>query len=640
VFNGIKNIDRQLQRLTAQSPWLPRAFVVLLMAAALSVFCSIFYFANYHTRKATLLVFLTAAVGDLLIMRYGRTEKHAAWDRGMAAVFLATAIALCALQLLSVWRHGIGNYWCLGGLLPYSDPGGYYHGARSLIELGILDDFSSRRPLAPSFYGLLLWLTNQNLQAALLIAASLVGIAVYFPAIELFRRYGITAGAIMLFALFGHIGEYLNTTLTEPIGYLAGTCAFVFLLRGISDKRRGETLWGLALLGLALSVRSGPMLVPPLIILLAGFVFGASRRFSWSTATAGALVTVFSLSVSVAVIAQVNPGTASNYNGSFAYTLYGLATGKRALTQPKLDHPELNDPGLAEAQRSKAVYRYAFREIRAHPATFFSEILGGYRTAARRAPDWFSPLYPLTRKTACLGLFLVALLSLAFSGKNERRTRRLLLLSVLGMAITLPIMLDGGSRILSAAEPFMCGTIAIGIALLVGRVGAAVRGHGAQESHTNRASNTGLLPFSVAIALLLVGGPFLLKAISRGKNHPAITAAAGQKTAEPDGARILFRASKGTFVHLTGDSSKNWMPEVRISAFKAWAQYKGFKKVVPGQYVGSIFNLLLKNEYAYLVLDQDPSRFAGRYCLVSAKAIVDEECNVYEGKITVVLPAR
>jgi hypothetical protein len=111
-----------------------------IIGSASALFCAVYHFQNYHARKTAIILFCAGLIGDIFRNRYIHTGSNPWYFRSVSLVFLLSSITLCVLHLVSVWQHAIGNYWCFGGLLPYSDPGGFYHGARSLIEYGKQQD--------------------------------------------------------------------------------------------------------------------------------------------------------------------------------------------------------------------------------------------------------------------------------------------------------------------------------------------------------------------------------------------------------------------------------------------------------------------------------------------------------------------
>jgi hypothetical protein len=600
-----------------------------IIGSASALFCAVYHFQNYHARKTAIILFCAGLIGDIFRNRYIHTGSNPWYFRSVSLVFLLSSITLCVLHLVSVWQHAIGNYWCFGGLLPYSDPGGFYHGARSLIEYGNLDDFSFRRPLVPGLYALFLLCTHQNLQVSLLIVSILVGISIYFPVIETTRRFGVFAGTIVQLALFGHISEYLVTTLSEPLGLIYGNCAFAFLLRGMASKRPYTLLSGIALLALALSIRPGPMFVLAFIILWSGFILKRKARYTGLFILSGTVLSVATMAISVVVTGYCNPGRGSNVNGSLAYTMYEFATGKHSLSQPAIDHPELNDPRLSDADRVQMIYRYAVKEIRAHPLTVPREIVKAYGYAATHAQDWFSPLYPLMKKNVCLIFFILSLMAIALFGRPYQTIRIMLLLSVAGIIITLPIMLFGGSRIISAVEPQLSSVFAIGAVTLLQKVGILPVDASCVPDNGN--SRSTLVPFSIGMSIIIIAAPFFIHAISIRPNFSKLPRL-HDILSSPGLSPVIFHASKGSIIHIISDTAPSGLPDVKLCNFKGWAPYAPFSGVREGDYVINLFNLLMPNEYAFLVLDVSPASYSGQYCLLEAQRNKDPYCIVYYGK--------
>jgi hypothetical protein len=612
-------------------PWANAAII----GSASALFCAVYYFQNYHARKAAILLFCAGLACDILRNQYHRTGSGTWYFRSVSLIFCATSIALCVLHLVSVWQHSTGNYWCFGGLLPFSDPGGFYHGARSLIEFGSLDDFSSRRPLVPGLYAFFLLCTHQNLQLTLLIVSIFVGISMYFPVIEITKRFGICAGTIVQLAMFGHISEYLVTTLSEPLGLIYGNFACAFLLRGMTGKRPFALLTGIALLALALSIRPGPMFVLAFIIIWSGFVLGRTARYTWRFILSGTALSVAIMATSVVGTGYCNPGRESNVNGSLAYTMYEFATGKHSLSQPAIDHPELNDPRLSDAERVQMIYRYAFKEIRTHPLTVPREIVKAYGYAATHARDWFSPLYPLMKKEVCLFFFLLSLMSIVLFGRQYQTIRIMLLLSVAGIIITLPIMLFGGSRILSAVEPLLSSVFAIGTITLLQKVRVLPVDTGCSPE-TGKNVPT-LAFFSIGMSIIGIAAPFLIHATSIRPDFSKLPRVQ-EIQSSPGLSPVVFRASKGSTIHMVSDSTLPGLPDVRMRDFKGWAPYAPFSDVREGDYVINLLNLLMPNEYAYLVLDVDPAGYSGHFCLLEAQKQKDKDCTVYYGRRLEIIP--
>ncbi len=626
---GIENPDIQQYEHFHKKQMLLLWISVAVIGSASALFCAVYYFQNYHARKFAIMLFFAGLACDIFRNRYPQVNSHPLYFRSVSLILFVSSITLCVLHLVSVWQHALGNYWCFGGLLPFSDPGGFYHGARSLFELGSLDDFSSRRPLVPGLYALFLFFTHQNLQLSLLIVSILVGISIYFPVIEITGRFGVFAGTIVQIALFAHISEYLVTTLSEPLGLIYGNCAFAFLLRGMESKRPLTLLSGIALLALALSIRPGPMFVLAFIILWSGFLVRKTNRYEWRFFLSGIAVSAATMAVSIVVTGHLNPGNESNVNGSLAYTMYEFATGKHSLSQPAIDHPELNDPRLSDADRVQMIYRYAVKEILMHPMTVPGEIFKAYRYAATHAQHWFSPLYPLMKKEVSLIFFIVSLISVFLFARPYQTIRIMLILSVAGIIITLPIMLFGGSRIISAVEPILISVFAIGSVALLQKLKILTVEASCFSDNGNRRPTLAL--FSIGMSIIIIAAPFYIHAISVRPSFPELSRFHNTMSS-PDLSPVIFHASKGSFIHIINDNAQSGLPDVRIGDFTGWAQYASFSAVHEGNYVGNLFNLLMPNEYAYLVLDVDPARYSGHYCFLDAKRHKDSNCIVYYGK--------
>lgn len=69
--------------------------------------------------------------------------------------------------------------------------------------------------------------------------------------------------------------------LSESLGLILGTIAFIFLWRGIRQEKKSITSIGMGFLSLALITRASPFLLLPMLSLGIGFYFRKKVEF-WS----------------------------------------------------------------------------------------------------------------------------------------------------------------------------------------------------------------------------------------------------------------------------------------------------------------------------------------------------------------------
>jgi len=114
---------------------------------------------------------------------------------------LATAIliySLFALSLVGLWAGAYSENYVITGLLPRSDAFYTYTGAVNFMEMGILNSFTSRRPIFGGFLAFILWIFGGNLQFTLIALTLLSATACYFFTIEI-KRFLSPLAAVTLF---------------------------------------------------------------------------------------------------------------------------------------------------------------------------------------------------------------------------------------------------------------------------------------------------------------------------------------------------------------------------------------------------------------------------------------------------------
>ena len=351
---------------------------------------------------------------------------------GLASVYFS-------LPLLDNWR-GLSGEW--GLLMPLSDSSNYYLGAMRLIDVGSLDFWCLRRPLAAAFAAVRLWLAGGDLRVALAINAGLVALAVLFAAGQISRRFGVAAAMVFVIVCHAFADPFLPTLLSENTGIFFGALAIGFLWRGMEEKSPGLSGAGMFFLALGLLARAGPFFLLPALLLWAFLYHRGSRRetLSWLGAMLAGLVLAFAVNI---LFLRVFGSGEVVANGNFSQILYGMAKGGASWTQLAIDHPEL---GMDAPENVRAAYRLAFGMLKDNPLPFLKFLLG----ELGHAPEYVVGLVP-----EYLAPLFVAGVVLALSSFRDRKSA-FLLLGLLGVLVSAPFLRqEGGQRVFAAAIPFL-----------------------------------------------------------------------------------------------------------------------------------------------------------------------------------------
>ncbi len=251
----------------------------------------------------------------------------------------AAAIAAFMLPLLFAWCTAPSGGYSLFGLLPRSDGGSYYLGARQLLETGRLDDWNCRRPLNTALLAVFLAATGNSLQAVQTIQVVLLSLAAYALSQTIAKDLGRSAGLLLFALLLAYSRSYTHWLSSEWLGLTLGALATVHLWAGARNGRKAVLAWGMAMMTLALNARAGTFLVLPALVLWAGFAGRGKKMFRWSAAALSVAGILAGFLVNTSIM-KINGNSPELGNGNFALTMYGLASGKPGWTQIYRDYPE------------------------------------------------------------------------------------------------------------------------------------------------------------------------------------------------------------------------------------------------------------------------------------------------------------
>jgi hypothetical protein len=588
---------------------------------------------------ALLVIFMLvgSALIDLVSNRYlgPRSNRQ---NLAIITLMLVLSVGLCLSQLFSVWHAGTSNDYCIGGFIPFNDASNYYSGARSLLEFGTLDPVSLRRPLAPCFYSFLLFLTSQNLQAVLLINALFLGCAITFASWAIFSTHGLTAALVMVLSLCGFSSDFIMAPLTEPVALLFAALAFAFLWMGFFKSRKLLVCSGIFLLSLSLAIRVGPVWIVPLLAAWAGFVFREKGKFSWKLFVVGISLLAAIIVANYSAVHVLAPGKSGGFNSNFSVSLYGLSKGGVGWWRFSMDHDSLMKSGASEYVVTSTAYKESFDNIIHTPHLILRGIARMHWYFLKNIQKWFCPLSSFIGSIPAVLLFFVCCWFFIRSWKKNQALVILVSLTVISVWLGAPLYADINNRVLTAVWPLLCAVTAVGIGLIIG----ALSGKKNQpEDILSQKAWTALAWTVVAGAIIFLSLPFLVRLAARMPDVSLLKKSSAPCFTQPDTGIAMFRASRNSFLHILPDSGSRMVPEIRVSSYRASAG-AFFENAHEGQYIGNIFNLIGPNRILYVILNEDPARYAGKFIAVSLRFIGARECGhtVYHGRICNVLDSK
>jgi len=415
----------------------------------------------------------------------------------------AAAMLLPIAPLLITWAGLHPYYSSIGGVVPWSDAGGYYVGAEHLLHVGELDAWSQRRPVNAILLALRLALTGEDFRGAMVIQAGLFGVSALAASWAVARSCGIRAGIAMYALLFAFAALYLPTTLSEALGVTLGSVALVALWIAVERKSLFIYCLGLFFLSFALSARPGAMLVLASLTVAAGRLFRQDRRFNGAAFGGAVSVVVLAFAYNRILWQLYGDGTGASFS-NFSTVLYGLVVGGKGWTQVYADYPLLGT--LSESAASEFIYRQAWERFTDMPWVAAKAVLVGMVVEPIQYLVQMARLIflgsdgdlrvPLVLVAPIATSFVLAVgAGLARWMKEARRSELAAFLGYfwIGIWLSLPFFyMDGGIRSVAATHPIAAVTIVL-----------ALSGSKVERTNVGWRGVTGLLA-AVAVILALV----------------------------------------------------------------------------------------------------------------------------------------
>lgn len=356
---------------------------------------------------------------------------------------LASGALLGLAYQIQFWLGGLTHPNALAGLIQWNDAMGYFGCVRKLNAGAELSSLCSMRPLYSASFGGLYRLSGAQLPMALLMQAAIVGLASSWAAWLLARRYGLSAGLAAYGALHFYAVAYTVPVLTENFGLIYGSLALIYLWQ------RGERISPLqlglatAVLGLALTGRSGAMFTLPAILVWQMWAQGPDLKTRAYYAVAWAAGLGAAVGINWLLI-QMFGGASEHAQSNFAYTFYAMTAGGRDYLKVFDDHPELN--AVPTAQALTMMMDLAWQNIFARPHVFVQSYVAGLWHWLRHLFD-FTMLLPV--RLILMAVWAVGVLSCVRRWRQHQDSFMLALL--VSVALSAPFLtFFGGTRIFAA----------------------------------------------------------------------------------------------------------------------------------------------------------------------------------------------
>jgi hypothetical protein len=503
-------------------------------------------------------------------------------------VFLCLTAAIFTVPVSGLWVSGQSEQYLLGGIIPFSDARYYYMDSRRLLEGALFSTGAARRPLFAALLSSIQWLTSQNLYFTIGILLFIIVIAVYAAVLEIRSSEGVFAGILFFVLTYLYTRFLLGKTLSEMAGLPLGLISFVFLYRGANKFQIKWILSGLFLISLALNARAGALLILPVLIIWAGWIFRDSKRINFRIIVYAVMAVAAGFFINLLMFQNLASSDSMPF-GNFSHTLYGLARGGLGWTQIYTDHPETwSMPADIQANY---IYSQAFDIIQRKPINLVYGILGSYKTFFS-LDDYYGSLCwfggeGLIGNIARSALYLLIAIGLYKSAqKFQKPSSSLLIAAFLGIFLSIPFAppLDSNRmRVYAATIPFFVAIPSLGFSFIINKIPWKFKAK--QENSIPSLA----LPFSLAI-LLVIGMtivPIFIKMTTPKLQAKTDICPVGL-------TQISFRVLPGNNIQIVdpGSIEHDWVPKIQKNNFATlvhnlpnWETFPLFTSVKPGQII-------------------------------------------------------
>ena len=478
---------------------------------------------------------------------------------------LTMTLTLFALALAGLWATGQTQSTVLSGIVPLYDAADYHADALRLLAGDPLSDFSARRPLFASFLSVLLWLTGQNLMAALALLTLISAVACYIAAREIQSTHGSEVAVLVLILLFLFYRHHSGIVMSENLGVPLGTVGFALIWRGTAQKKSILFCFGLFVTTLALNARAGAFFTLPILLLWSGWRFREEgHRFSFRFLILSSTFVFAAFAVNLILVRLLASSTGVPF-ANFSYTLYGVASGGNSWYYVFERYPELL--ALPADEQARITYQKAFDLIWEDPGLFVKGAF--YNWSMLFSDTWYSA-YSFVGGENRLLRNISQWVIFAFCGlglvrcvrKFDEPLTSLVGVSVLGVLISVPFLPPTDAY---RMRPYAASMIIFGLLPALGLLSGMeiLKVLPTTRSISEGAKPGGLVLFTTLLLLAALPGPLVLKALG---NPPPF----GQARCVPELALISVHFDRGTHFNILRQSEPglDWMPDFHIGRFR------------------------------------------------------------------------
>lgn len=299
------------------------------------------------------------------------------WSLVSFLIIFSLLFATLGATHFSYHSHS-GNGFAIAGVLPYSDANGHYAHYTKYFYDGVMGDWVLRRPVAAFMGASIHWLAGNDPAIALLLRCLLVVCAMWASCAVMNKSYGVWCAIGCMALEYAYIWNYLNSFLTEPLGFFWGCTAAALWLQGLREKR---LFWDLAAFSatlVGLLTRMGSMFLVPALFLYVLWRWRHERRGQgwWKKPLLGLCLCTAAIALLNATFASRGVGDSQQTGSNFSYSFAGLTLGTNWKAAQELYIKQIRAL-KDEKQKSSFLYQEGIKNILKAPDIFFKRLAQG-----------------------------------------------------------------------------------------------------------------------------------------------------------------------------------------------------------------------------------------------------------------------
>jgi hypothetical protein len=438
-------------------------------------------------------------------------------------------IWLFGIFLRGYWVINRTSFFQLYGILPWVDATEYYANAQRVLQEFPMVGISAGRPIFSTFFASLLKFTHLNMVLSIGILVFLVAVSLFLFGEFIRKQYGVIPAAFATALTFMFYRNYLGGISTESLGLLIGLLGWIWLIIGVSKRSLIEICLGFFMVSIAFTIRAGPMIVLPMIVLEVVITsLGKKDKIRNFFLVSLSGITGFVIN-SIVLMVFSSKGIVPFV--TYFYSLFGMAAGGKGWNYIFETHPEVI--ALLEPTKTQKIIQFTLELIQKDPLMLLKGMLDQFIwffSISSNSVFSFLNTNTLPYNYVLQGtLYLFSLIAIINMVRYRKKNGKFLLLMILlGILFSVPIVPpqdDAYMRPYAVVIPILALIPGLGfqwlVNLLIMKFPVVAKLNGIIAKKPFKVGfNYYLCGYSFFILILVIFGPFIFFAGRKQESNP------------------------------------------------------------------------------------------------------------------------